>query len=156
MTQRSTAVSKRDQTPPTLRLPGFEPEEETQLPSGVSVTFLDPPATHPDYADRDRRSAHPTRWEAAESARPAFPGPAYVQEFDYERLSKQLRAVYLVMKDGRKRTIGEVVEAVGGGSETGVAAAIRALRQKRNGSHRIEKQRRGDPKSGLWEYWLVK
>jgi hypothetical protein len=146
-------VSRRDETPPARRLPGFE-REENSLPANLQVTYEDRHGL--GYATADRRSANPTRWEAQKTDRPAFDGEGYNPEFDYERLSRQLRYVYLVMKDGRKRTIGEVVDAVGGGSETGVAAAMRALRQPRNGGHQLKKQRRGDPKKGLWEYWIEK
>jgi hypothetical protein len=110
-----------------------------------------------DYADSDRKDdrkdATPSCYAATRS-RPAFPGPAYREEFDYERLTGQMAAVYRVMKDGRKRTIREVRDEVGKGSETGIAAAIRALRKPEYGSHKIEKERVGDPRSGVWAYWM--
>jgi hypothetical protein len=108
-----------------------------------------------DYADADRKAANPSGYAATKPSRPAFPGPAYREEFDYERLTGQMAAVYRVMKDGRKRTIREVRDEVGKGSETGIAAAIRALRKPEYGSHRIEKERVGDPRSGLWAYYMI-
>jgi hypothetical protein len=135
--------NQNDRTPPTRRLPFMEEVKEAPRESAI------------DYANLDRRTANPTRWQAAEANRPAFPGPSYNPEFDYERLTGQLRAVYDVMKDGRHRTLSELKDAVGKGSETGLSAALRALRKPQHGSHRIDKQRRGDPKSGLWEYYLT-
>jgi hypothetical protein len=136
MTQRR----QPDLTPPSLRL--------WDAPPPVMGTVG-------DYADRDRRTvSQQTRHEARADAL-QFPGAGYAEAFDRERLTGQLRDVFDLMADAEWRTLGEIKAAIGKGTETGLSAALRSLRHKSRGAHRVDKQRRGDPRRGLWEYRLV-
>jgi len=58
-----------------------------------------------------------------------------------------------LMRDGRWRTLAEIVELCGG-SEAGVSARLRDLRKPQHGGRRVERRRRGEPRLGLWEYRL--
>lgn len=83
-----------------------------------------------------------------------FDGPVYDPVFDRKRLTKQLGKIYDLMIDGRWRTLGEI-EAVIGAPQGSISAQLRHLRKKRFGSYRVDKQRRGDKSSGLFEYRLL-
>ena len=108
-----------------------------------------------DYVDRDKRQANPTRWEAAKQISPKeFHGDGYEEKFDRIRLRGQMARVYNLMSDGIFRTHTEIKNLIGG-SENGIAAALRALRQKVWGSHIVNKRRRGTKSRGLWEYSLT-
>lgn len=109
-----------------------------------------------DWADKDRRDANPTRFEAgALVSKSAFPGPAVDPELDDVRLTGLLREVFKLMQDGQWRTFKEIQTAIGRGSEAGISAMLRNLRSKSRGSHKVDRQRRGEPKSGLFEYRLI-
>ena len=77
-------------------------------------------------------------------------GSDYSPEIDRPRLIGQIQRVYEAMSDGQWRTLREISDKTGDG-EASISAQLRNLRKP---PHRltIDKQRRGDPKSGLWEY----
>lgn len=79
--------------------------------------------------------------------------PTYQPDLDFSRLSRQIDRIKALMLDGAPRTIQEITRIVGG-SETGNSGLVRDLRKPRNGGFIIKSARRGDPRSGLWEYWL--
>jgi hypothetical protein len=108
-----------------------------------------------DHADKDRRFANQTGWEATKASPPIENGPGFIAEFDEERLKGQAKAVFNLMKDGSWLTLGEIKAAINGGSETGISATLRSFRKKPYGSHTLNKKRRGDPKRGLFEYQLI-
>lgn len=123
----------------------------------LAVKLPTPPSDNPllDYIDRDRREANPTRWEAAaQKSPPAFPGPKFESEHDEIRLKGLKAAVHDLMKDGRKRTLGEIRSIIGKGSETGISAMLRSFR-KIYGKKALVLTRRGEPKDGLWDYQLI-
>jgi hypothetical protein len=72
----------------------------------------------------------------------------YVPELDFNRLSTQLEKVRQLMSDGEWRTLGEI-SAKAQGSEASVSARLREIRK--NG-RTVERRRKGDPRSGLFEY----
>lgn len=80
-----------------------------------------------------------------------FNGPDYVHARDAERLTGQLRRVYVAMVDGRWHTLGDLAHLTGD-PEASVSAQLRHLRKPRFGGHRIEKRYRG---GGLFEYALL-
>ena len=82
---------------------------------------------------------------------PDFDGHTYVHEFDYNRLSGQLRRVFLFMKDCQWHTLAAVAEAARG-SEAGASARIRDLRKDKFGGHRVESKRIS---GGLWVYRIA-
>ena len=96
------------------------------------------------------------------STLPDFDGPDYEPEFDRERLTGQLRRVYLILFAagawGIWLTLGELQdetrtnERPKGDPEASISAQLRHLRKPRFGSHVIEKRRRGHAEDGLWEY----
>lgn len=73
---------------------------------------------------------------------------------DAGRLQTLESKVKALMVDGAWRTFAEI-QAVTGGSEAGISATLRKLRQP---PHRltVEKHRRGDPAAGLWAYRVRK
>jgi hypothetical protein len=72
------------------------------------------------------------------------------EALDGPRLGLLAGAVAGLMEDGCWRTLGEIQRAVKMGSEAGISARLRELRRKHG--HDYEKRRRGDGRSGLWEY----
>jgi len=84
---------------------------------------------------------------------PVIPEPPYSGALDGDRLTSQLEAVQALMQDGVWRTLAEIRTALGRGSEAGLSARLREIRGKRK---TVERQRRGDPQHGLWEYRLRK
>jgi len=80
-----------------------------------------------------------------------FNGPAYDQERDGERLSKQHEAVKSLMSDGEWRTLRDISEELNY-PEASVSAQLRHLRKKRFGSHTVERRYVG---GGLYEYKVL-
>lgn len=83
-----------------------------------------------------------------------FRGETFVAEFDAERLTGLWNRVWELMIDGKWRTLAEI-QAFAGGSEGGCGARLRDFRKAIYGGHTVERGRRGDPKSGLFEYRLI-
>lgn len=82
-----------------------------------------------------------------------FQGSTYEPERDQQRLSGQMLRVYVLMKDGRWRTLSAIVQGIGGhASEVGVSARLRDLRKERYGAHTVERRYLHD---GLFEYRLL-
>lgn len=81
----------------------------------------------------------------------AFDGETFDQSKDGPRLGRQLDAVLSLMRDGRWRSIPEILAAIGMGSEAGISARLRDLRKPKFGCHTVERRRRV---GGLWEYRL--
>lgn len=89
-------------------------------------------------------------------ARPAsFGGVTYEPRFDEVRLTGQLKAVYDLMRDGRWRTLGEIRDAIGKGTESAVSARLRDLRKDEFGAHDVQRRHRGERQAGHFEYRLV-
>lgn len=90
---------------------------------------------------------------------PLFAGRTYEPEYDQSRLTGQWLRVWDVMKSGRWRTLGGIqadIHATGHhDSEAGIGARLRDFRKTKFGGHTVNRRRRGDPKSGLFEYRLV-
>jgi hypothetical protein len=76
-------------------------------------------------------------------------GSTYNHEFDFERLNKQMKKVYLVMKDGEWRTLFELSSETGS-PEASVSARLRDLRKVKFGAFNVERRRIAE--SGLYEY----
>ena len=83
----------------------------------------------------------------------AFEGSDYKAEFDFKRLTGQIRRIFITMKDGQWRTLGEISATTGDG-ESSISAQLRNMRKERYGTHSILKRRRGEPSNGLFEYKL--
>lgn len=81
-------------------------------------------------------------------------GETYEPECDGVRLGKQALAVFELMSDGRWRTLGEIVAAIGSGSEAGVSARLRDFRKQKFGGHVVNRSRRGVESVGCFEYQL--
>jgi hypothetical protein len=86
---------------------------------------------------------------------PPFDGETFDATHDGPRLSRQLDAVRDLMRDGVWRTLSEIVAAIGSASEAGASARLRDCRKREFGGHTVNRRRRGDPKTGLWEYQLI-
>lgn len=85
-----------------------------------------------------------------------FGGKTYEPALDFERLDTQLAAVFRIMRDGQWRTITEIRFAIqSAASEAGISARLRDLRKPQFGSHTVARQRRGDGRTGTFEYRLI-
>lgn len=82
-----------------------------------------------------------------------FNGVDYKQELDYTRLVTQYQKVYRFMSDNNWHTLTEISKATGT-PEASASALLRDFRKAKNGSHTVNRRRRGDPKQGLFEYQL--
>lgn len=80
----------------------------------------------------------------------SFGGETYDPAQDHDRLSAQLRRVWLVVRDGRWRTLAEISELTGD-PEASVSARLRDLRKPKFGGYQVSRQRRGY-RTGLHEY----
>lgn len=83
-----------------------------------------------------------------------FDGQTFDQHKDGERLTGQLSSVHAVMSSGQWRTLAEIRELIGVGTETGISARLRDLRKPKFGGFVVESRRRND--SGCWEYRVRK
>lgn len=85
---------------------------------------------------------------------PAFKadGGTFEGQYDSTRLGTQFDRVRALMADGQWRTLREIADAIGKGSEAAISARLRDLRKPEYGRWTVERRRRGDPKAGLWEY----
>ena len=83
-----------------------------------------------------------------------FSGSDYDRKLDQTRLTGQLLDIFNLMRDEQYRTLDEI------SSETrhpaaSISAQLRHLRKPKFGSYTVNKRRRGDRASGLFEYQLV-
>ena len=69
------------------------------------------------------------------------------------RLSTQLQRVFAAMSDGQWHTLDELVSKAGG-TTASISARLRDFRKPKFGSHTVERQRKGDPKVGVYQYRL--
>lgn len=83
-----------------------------------------------------------------------FDGPAYIPSRDNARLTGQIQRVFNLMSDGDWRTLREIAQATGD-PESSISAQLRHLRKERFGAHTVDKQHRGEPANGLYEYRLI-
>ncbi len=84
-----------------------------------------------------------------------FNGSDYDKTLDQARLTGQIKRVYDLMIDGKWRTLREI-ESITNDPQASISAQLRHLRKKRFNSHIVNKQRRGEKTSGLFEYQLLK
>jgi len=71
---------------------------------------------------------------------------------DCERLTGQVGRVFELMRDGKWRSLSQIMHRVRGTSEAGISARIRDLRKEKWGMHTVEHRRLA---GGLWEYRLL-
>jgi hypothetical protein len=80
-------------------------------------------------------------------------GLPFCAPLDAKRVATLLGRVRAFMLGNGWKTLGEIAQALGRGSEAGISARLRDLRKEQPGCGlRVEKRRRGDPARGLWEY----
>lgn len=84
--------------------------------------------------------------------KPKQMGATFDPALDTDRLTTLLKRVYGALEGGAWLTLGELYIKCGG-SEAGISARIRQLRNDHGFT--IERRRRGDPTRGLHEYRLV-
>lgn len=85
---------------------------------------------------------------------PDFDGADYIREFDHTRLKGQMLKIWELMKDGHFRTLQEIAAATNA-PEASASAQLRNFRKPKFGGHTVERRRRGDRSSGLFEYKLI-
>jgi hypothetical protein len=83
-----------------------------------------------------------------------FDGENYEYKHDHGRLRKHLEKIFSFMLDGTWRTLDEI-SSVTGCDPKSVGSRVRDLRKEKFGGHTVERQRRGDPKLGIYEYRLT-
>ncbi|MBL8013863.1 MAG: hypothetical protein JNN05_08455 [Candidatus Omnitrophica bacterium] len=84
-----------------------------------------------------------------------FSGPAYDPAFDQDRLSKQIGTIFHLMSDHQWRTL-EDIERETGFPQASISAQLRHLRKPRFGFYDVQRRRRGERKSGLYEYRVMR
>jgi hypothetical protein len=81
-------------------------------------------------------------------------GATYDAALDFERLNRQQRAVFDLMRDGEWWTL-PLLCAMTGERETSVSARVRDFRKLWGTEIVVSRRKPGtDPKSGIWEYRL--
>src|SRR5262249_45123083 len=80
-------------------------------------------------------------------------GVTYEPEFDYDRLNRQARMVWEIIRDGRWYTLDELHRLTEQPTPS-ISARLRDLRKERFGNHVIERQRVSGSR-GLFRYRLV-
>lgn len=80
-------------------------------------------------------------------------GSSFDIEMDYQRLNKQMRRVWDVMRDMQWRTLREISD-ITGDPEASVSARLRDFRKKQFGQLTLERRRRDG--HGLYEYQLTR
>jgi len=104
-----------------------------------------------DPSEHDHRRRCDGRQGAAE-ARPArFDGADYVPPRDDPRLSVQYWRIFVLMRDGRWRSLSEIAR-VTGDPPASISAQLRHMRKRRFGAHTVNRRYLGD---GLYEYQLI-
>lgn len=83
-----------------------------------------------------------------------YDGETIIPELDNARLDSQLGRVWMLMLDGRWRTLQEIARRTRD-PEGSIGARLRDFRKPRFGEHEIRRRRRGEPRRGLHEYQLV-
>lgn len=78
-------------------------------------------------------------------------GQTFDVAVDYDRLNRQARRVYDVMRDGAWRTLSEIADETGD-PEASVSARLRDFRKPRFGRLIVERQRLH---GGTWAYRLL-
>jgi hypothetical protein len=78
-------------------------------------------------------------------------GKTYEAKFDYDRLNRQQRIVFDLMKDGKWRTLFDISHTTGV-AEASVSARLRDFRKERFGGFTVERNRRDA--CGTWWYQL--
>jgi hypothetical protein len=81
----------------------------------------------------------------------AFGGDTFDPTLDGSRLTKQLDRVFSVLSTGRWYTLDELAKATRA-PQASVSARLRDLRKTIHGGWIIERRRRGNLASGLFEY----
>ena len=84
----------------------------------------------------------------------SFDGDDYRPPFDFNRLKSQAAHIFKLMLDGQWRTLSEIAEITGYG-ESSISSQLRNFRKKPFGRHGVDRQRRGRPGVGLYEYRLI-
>lgn len=83
-----------------------------------------------------------------------FDGSDFQPDHDQKRLTGQLQKLYRLMKDGTFRTLSEI-ERFTGIPQASASAQLRNLRKPRFGAFTVNKRRRGEASSGLYEYQVT-
>ncbi|AMV30085.1 hypothetical protein VT84_37170 [Gemmata sp. SH-PL17] len=92
---------------------------------------------------------------------PPRDGATFDPALDGERADTQQERVLTVMRCGQWLTVSEIQARIAlmfNGKldpETSIGTRVRDLRKAKFGLFRVDAQRRGNPKAGLWEYRLV-
>lgn len=82
-----------------------------------------------------------------------FDGPDYDPIVDKYRLTKQIKRVYLLMRDEAWRSLRDI-EIATGDPQSSISAQLRHLRKEKFGSHTINKKR-SRREGGTWLYQLI-
>ncbi len=104
---------------------------------------------HRDVTGRRQLSLF-ARPEVVSLRQPFFDGPQEAEPDRTERLSGQLKDIFDLMCDGRKRTLADIEHATGH-PPASISAQLRHLRKKRFGAWAVSKKHLGN---GLYHYWL--
>jgi hypothetical protein len=82
-----------------------------------------------------------------------FDGKTYDSELDKDRLLSQYQRVFDFMKLGEWHTLQEIVDHTGANSAS-ASARLRDMRKIKKGGNIVQRRRKGNSSTGLWEYKL--
>lgn len=83
-----------------------------------------------------------------------FSGADYILGLDENRLKGQPKEIFVLMRDGKWRTVAETTNVLHF-PEISIQAQLRNLRKPDFGGYNVPRQRRGDPRKAISEYRLV-
>lgn len=78
-------------------------------------------------------------------------GSTYEARFDFDRLNRQSQIVYRALTRGGYFTLRELADETGE-PEASISARFRDFKNLHG--LKTDRRRRGDPKNGVWEYWV--
>lgn len=78
-------------------------------------------------------------------------GETFISGRDLARLNRQAKRVFMVMKDQRWRTLGDIAELIGE-PESSISARLRDLRKQRFGGFIVEREY---VRRGVWRYRVL-
>ena len=74
---------------------------------------------------------------------------------DFTRFATQREKVLACLRLGGAWTVPEIIRKIGGGTETGISARVRELRNPKYGGHDVRSGARQGAARGVYEYWLA-
>ena len=121
---------------------------------GSTIVAIQKPPKESDNLDLFKAVVRAVVHENIKDYKPPFSGSNYNPELDHKRLTTEIGRIRALMIDGKFRTLGEIATSTGD-KEASISAQLRNLRKLAHGGYVVDKRRRGQRESGLFEYAVV-